>query len=141
MNYVEGALPNLGPLLTQILTKQDEDAAQDDEIWNLSMSAATCLGLIANTTEDKVVPVIMPFVQQHIQSEDWRFREAATMAFSSILDGPSSEVIGPFVNQSIPILLTSLSDPHVMVKDTAAWTIGRICELHVRSIPDEIQFI
>ena len=137
MNYVEGALPNLGPLLTTILTKQDEDAAHDDEIWNLSMSAATCLGLIANTTEDKVVPVIMPFVQQHIQSDNWRFREAATMAFSSILDGPSTDVIGPFVNQSIPILLTSLSDSHLMVKDTAAWTIGRICELHVHSIPDE----
>ena len=59
------------------------------------------------------------------------------MAFSSILDGPSSETIGPYVNQSIPILLAALSDPHDMVKDTTAWTIGRICELHVRSIPHE----
>jgi importin subunit beta-1 len=137
MNYVSGALPNLGPLLTQTLTRQDEDAASDDEIWNISMAAATCLGLIANTTEDAVVPIIIPFVQQHIQSENWRFREAATMAFSSILDGPSTEVIGQFVNQSIPYLLTALSDTNVMVKDTTAWTIGRICELHVRSIPSE----
>ncbi len=137
MNYVKGALPQLGPLLTNILTKQDEDASQDDEVWNLSMAGATCLALIATTTEDDVVPVIIPFVQQHIQSENWRYREAATMAFSSILDGPSSEVIGKFVNQSIPILLSALSDSHVMVKDTTAWTIGRICELHVRSIPPE----
>ena len=137
MNYVKGALAKLGPLLTLTLTKQDEDWTSDDELWNLSMAAATCLGLVASTVEDEVVAVVAPFVQQHIQSENWRFREAATMAFSSILDGPSSETIGPYVNQSIPILLGALSDPHDMVKDTTAWTIGRICELHVRSIPQE----
>lgn len=136
MNYIKGALERLGPLLTNTMTKQDEDYTADDEIWNLSMSAATCLGLVANTAEDAIVPVIAPFVQQHIKSENWRFREAATLAFSSILEGPSSEAIGPYVNQSIPVLLAALSDPHDMVKDTTAWTIGRICELHVRSIPE-----
>ena len=135
--YVKGALDKLGPLLTHTLTKQDEDAAYDDDIWNLSMAAATCLGLIANTTEDAVVSVIMPFVTANIQNENWRFREAATMAFSSILDGPSTETIGQYVNESIPFFLKALSDPNVMVKDTTAWTIGRICELHVRSIPSE----
>jgi importin subunit beta-1 len=135
MRYVAGALDKLVPLLTQIMTKQDEDA--EDDAWNLSMAAATCLSLIASTVEDAVVPVITPFVQQHIKSENWRYREAATMAFSSILDGPSSETMGPIVQQSIPILLQALSDPHDMVKDTTAWTIGRICELHVRSIPSE----
>jgi len=84
---------------------------------------------------DDVVPVIMPFVQQNIQSENWRNREAATMAFSSILDGPSDESIGPYVNQAVPVLLTALSDSNDLVKDTTAWTIGKICDLHVRAIP------
>ncbi len=135
MKYVEGALQRLGPLMAMTLTKQDEDAAAEDEIWNLSTAAATCLGLMANTVEDAIVPIIAPFVEQNIKNENWRFREAATMAFSSILDGPSSDTIGPYVNQSIPILLGALSDPHEMVKDTTAWTIGRICEMHVRAIP------
>lgn len=60
------------------------------------------------------------------------------MAFSSILEGPSDKAIGPYVNQSIPFLLTALSDPNDLVKDTTAWTIGRICDLHVRSIPEDI---
>ena len=137
VKYIAAALEHLGPLLTEALTKQDEDADLDDETWNLSMAAGTCLSLVSNTVEDLVVPVIMPFVQQHIKSDNWRFREAAIMAFSSTLDGPSMKVIGPYVNQSIPVLLAALSDPHVMVKDTAAWTIGRICELHVRAIPEE----
>jgi len=137
VRYVAAALEHLAPLLTETLTKQDEDADIDDETWNLSMAGATCLGLVATTVEDAVVPVVMPFVQQHIKSENWRYREAATMAFSSILDGPSGESIGQYVNQSIPVLLAALSDPHELVKDTTAWTIGRICELHVRQIPEE----
>ncbi|GFH57808.1 hypothetical protein CTEN210_14284 [Chaetoceros tenuissimus] len=137
MSYVKGALETLGPLLTITLTKQDEDYNSDDDVWGIAMAAATCLKLVSQTVEDDVVGVVFPFVQQHIKSENWRFREAATMAFSSILDGPSSETIGPYVNQSIPILLQALSDQHDMVKDTSAWTIGKICELHVRAIPHE----
>jgi len=137
VRYVSGALEHLGPLLIEILTKQDEDAALDEETWNLSMAGATCLSLVANTVENSIVPVVMPFVQKHIKSDNWRFREAGTMAFGSILEGPSVEAIGPYVNQSIPVLLQALSDHHVMVKDTTAWTIGRICELHAKCIPGE----
>ena len=137
VQYVKAALDHLCPLLTETLTRQDEELELDDDQWNLSMSGATCLTLVANTVEDAVVPVIMPFVQQHIQSENWRYREAATMAFSSILEGPSAESIGPFVNQSIPVLLNALSDSNDLVKDTTAWTLGRICDLHVRSIPED----
>jgi|EP00970_Alexandrium_tamarense_P004265 importin subunit beta-1 len=137
VGYVKAALDHLCPLLTETLTKQDEDLEVDDDVWNLSMSGATCLTLVANTVEDAVVPVIMPFVQQNIQSDNWRNREAATMAFSSILEGPSGDVIGPFVNQAIPVLLNALSDQNDLVKDTTAWTLGRICDLHVRAIPED----
>ncbi|KAL7431561.1 hypothetical protein ACHAXM_002947 [Skeletonema potamos] len=137
VGYVKAALGLLCPLLMETLTKQDEDADLDDDVWNLSMSGATCLTLVANTVEDDIVPAVMPFVQEHIKSENWRYREAATMAFSSILEGPGSDAIGPYVNQSIPVLLAALSDPNDLVKDTTAWTIGRICDLHVRSIPEE----
>lgn len=137
VGYVKAALEHLIPLLTETLTKQDEEVEIDDDQWNLSMSGATCLTLVANTVEDLIVPAVMPFVQQHIQSENWRYREAATMAFSSILEGPTDEAIGQFVNQSIPVLLGALSDSNDLVKDTTAWTIGRICDLHVRSIPED----
>lgn len=135
MRYIAGALEHLAPMLTEVMAKQDEDA--DEDTWNLSMAAGTCLTLVANTIEDLVVPAIMPFVHANIKSDNWRLREAATMAFSTILDGPSPESIGPYVNQSIPVLLAALSDPHPMVKDSSAWTLGRICDLHVRSIPTE----
>lgn len=137
VHYIQAALDHLCPLLTETLTKQDEDSI-DDESWNLSMAGATCLSLIANTVGDSIVPVVMPFVQANIlNQENWRFREAATTAFSMILEGPTQECIGPYVNQSIPVLLNALGDQNMMVKDSTAWALGRICELHVRAIPNE----
>lgn len=35
------------------------------------------------------------------------------------------------------ILVSLMKDEHVMVKDSATWTIGKICELHGQSIPAE----
>eukprot|EP00562_Extubocellulus_spinifer_P003635 CAMPEP_0178537046 /NCGR_PEP_ID=MMETSP0696-20121128/36395_1 /TAXON_ID=265572 /ORGANISM="Extubocellulus spinifer, Strain CCMP396" /LENGTH=871 /DNA_ID=CAMNT_0020169277 /DNA_START=56 /DNA_END=2671 /DNA_ORIENTATION=+ len=137
VRYVAAALEHLTPLLTETMTKQDEDVEAGDEEWNLAMAAASCLQLVAETVEDLIVPAIMPFVQANIKNENWRYREAATMAFGSILTGPSPDAIGQFVNQSIPVLLEALSDPHILVRDTTAWVIGKICELHVRSVPSE----
>lgn len=44
--------------------------------------------LLAQCCEDDIVPHILPFVKLHIKSPDWRFRDAACMAFGSILEGP-----------------------------------------------------
>lgn len=136
--YVAAALEHLIPLLTINLSKQEEDAETDDETWNAAMASATLLVLIAQTVEDLIVAPVMPFVLQNIKSENWRLREAAIMAFASILDGPSSEAVGQYVNGAVSVLLESLQDKHNMVKSTAAYAIGKICDLHVRSIPTEI---
>jgi len=81
---------------------------------------------------------VMPFVQQGILDEaNWRLREAATTAFCMILEGPSQACIGPYVNQSIPVLLNALNDQHTMVKDATAYTLAKICELHACAIPSE----
>ena len=52
------------------------------------------------------------------------------MAFGSIIEGPESTKMKPIVEQAMPMLLQLLQDESVAVKDTAAWTISRICELH-----------
>lgn len=137
VGYVKAALEHLCPLLTETLMKQDETLDVDDDVWNLSMSGSMCLQLVAATVLDDVVPVIMPFVQGNISSENWRNREAATMAFSCILDGPSDAALAQYVTQAMPVLLNALSDSNDLVKDTTAWTIGKICDLHVRAIPGD----
>jgi len=130
--FVKGAMPYLVPLLLQTLTKQEED--QDDDTWNVAMAAGTCLALVAQAVGDGVVPPVMEFVQQHIQSADWRYREASTLAFGSILEGPSKEALQPLVLQAIPIMVSLMRDGSVQVRDTAAWTLGRICDHHPEAV-------
>jgi len=133
--FIKGALKFLIPYLTEALTKQEED--QDPNDWNVSMAAGTCLNLIANTVENEVVPFVMPFIERHLKSENWRFREAATLAFGSILEGPRSDFIKNLIKQAVPILLQKhLQDQVLAVKDTTAWTLGRIALLHPDAIPN-----
>jgi len=135
-HYAAAALGQLVPLLLETLTKQEEDA--DDDTFNLHMAGTICLRLVSQTVEEKIVPFVMPFVTQNIQNENWRLRDAAIMAFQSILDGPPTSTIGPSVSQSIPALLGALQDPNPMVRDTTAHCISQICKLHVQSIPNEL---
>ena len=47
----------------------------------------------------------------------------------SILEGPDPSKLRPIVEQAMPTLINSLKDESVVVRDTAAWTLGRVCEL------------
>jgi hypothetical protein len=40
--------------------------------------------LLATCCEDDIVPFVLPFVKDNIKSADWRFRDAALMAFGKM---------------------------------------------------------
>jgi importin subunit beta-1 len=133
--YVEAVLSTLIPILTERLTHQDED--QDEDSWNISMAAATCLALVAQTVGDACVELTMAFITQNINSDQWRPKEAAIMAFGSILDGPNTEKMDPLVRQALHFLMGCMTFDNILVRDTTAWTLGRICELHYGCIDQE----
>ncbi|XP_040990624.1 importin subunit beta-1-like [Juglans microcarpa x Juglans regia] len=127
--FVKQALPVLVPMLLETLLKQEEDQDQDEGAWNIAMAGGTCLGLVARTVGDDVVPLVMPFIEENLTKPDWRQREAATYAFGSILEGPSPDKLIPLVNIALNFMLTALmQDPNNHVKDTTAWTLGRMFE-------------
>ena len=130
--YAKGALQYLVPILQQTLTKQEETDDEDD--WNPCKAAGVCLMLLASCTEDAILPYVIPFVKDNIRNPDWRYRDAAVMAFGCILEGPDPNNLKPIVEQALPMLIELMNDSSVVVRDTVAWTIGRICEL----IPDSI---
>ncbi|XP_071148249.1 importin subunit beta-1-like isoform X2 [Mytilus edulis] len=133
--YAKGALQYLCPILLVCLTKQEE--LDDDDEWNPCKAAGVCLMLMATCCEDDVVPHVLPFVQKHIRDQDWRYRDAAVMAFGSVLEGPDPQKLKPIVEQAMPMLIELLKDSSVVVRDTAAWTVGRVCELLPDSVIDE----
>ena len=125
--YAKGALQYLVPILVQSLTKQEETDDEDD--WNPCKAAGVCLMLMASCTEDAIIPHVLPFVKENIANPDWRHRDAAVMAFGCILEGPEVNSLRPIVETALPTLISLMSDQCVIVRDTVAWTIGRICEL------------
>ncbi|KAH8112977.1 ARM repeat-containing protein [Phellopilus nigrolimitatus] len=135
-NFAKIALPEILPVLLGLLTRRDEDADEDE--WNVSMAAATCLVLLAQTVADAIVPAVIPFTEANIKAADWHQREAAVMTFGSILDGPDPMILTLLVTQALPILVDMTRDENLLVKDTVAWTLGRICDLLLVVLkPDE----
>jgi len=128
--FVEQALGQLVPMLLETLTKQDEDQVEDgDDAWNVAMAGGTCLGLVATCVRDQVVDATMPFITANIGNKElWRLREAATFAFGSILEGPDGDKLSPVASQALPFLLVAMGDENSHVRDTTAWTIGRVFE-------------
>lgn len=132
--YIAGAMQFLVPLINKTLTKEEDDPEDDDE-WDLPMAAGTCLSLMASTVRDQIVPHVLPFVEENINHSEWKNREAATMAFGAILDGPK-EALLQNINTALPLFLSHMQDPSPSVKDTTAWTLGRICQFHPEAIGD-----
>ncbi|KAJ6463352.1 armadillo-type protein [Mycena sanguinolenta] len=135
-HFAKIALPEIVPVLLLLLTKQEE-AAEEDE-WNIAMAASTCLSLLAGAVQDAIVPAVIPFIEAHIKSTDWHHREAAVMTFGCILEGPDPIVLTPLTAQALPLLIDMMSDTNADVKDTVAWTLGRICDLLIQTIKPDV---
>ncbi|XP_054707548.1 importin subunit beta-1-like [Uloborus diversus] len=133
--YAKGALQYLVPILMQTLTKQEEHDDEDD--WIPCKAAGVCLMLMAACCEDDIVPHVLPFVKNNIKHVDWRYRDAAVMAFGCILEGPDPTNLKPIVEQAMPMFIELMSDESVVVRDTVAWTIGRVCELNPEAAVNE----
>ena len=67
---------------------------------------------------------VQPNIEKNDNPEDWRYREAATFAFSSILEGPSYNSLAQVVSAGLGFLLNATKDPNPMVRQTTAWTLG-----------------
>lgn len=125
-HYAKGAVSHICPLMLEILTHQDE--SDDDDDWTPSKAAGVCIMLMAQCVGDTILDCVMPFLK-HFSSTDWKYKEAAIMAFGSILDGPDPAKLMTLVEQAMPALLDSMAEKNVTIRDTAAWTIGRILEI------------
>lgn len=128
-------MPEIIPVILRLLTRQEEDAEEDE--WNISMAAGTCLTLLAQAVGDAIVSYVIPFIESNIKSPDWHHREAAVMTFGSILDGPDPQLLAPLVAQALGLLIDMMQDANDHVKDTTAWTLGRICDILVTTIKPE----
>ncbi|EFJ44948.1 hypothetical protein VOLCADRAFT_82561 [Volvox carteri f. nagariensis] len=127
-NFIASAAEYLLPLMLDCLAKQDEDSLEDEGTWNRAMAAGFFLKLLARICKDRLVPQVLPFVTGNISSPDWHYREAATFAFGSIMEGPAPAALDQFVRAGLPFLMNALKDQHRVVRETTAWALGQVFE-------------
>jgi importin subunit beta-1 len=124
------------PVLLQLLTKQDEDAADDE--YNISRAAYQCLQLYAQAVGNSVIQPVLAFVEVNLRHEDWHHRDAAVSAFGAVMEGPEEKVIAPIIKQALPVIINMMQDPVIHVKDSTAYALGRITEACSDSIDPTI---
>ncbi|KAK1826684.1 hypothetical protein QBC39DRAFT_14160 [Podospora conica] len=125
-NFSRVATNEVVPVLLGLLTKQDEDAADDE--YNISRAAYQCLQLYAQAVGGAIIPPVIQFVEANLHSEDWHARDAAVSAFGAIMDGPDEKVLEPIVKSGMQPLISMMEDPSVHVRDSTAYALGRITE-------------
>ena len=67
-HFCQVATPEVVPVLLMLLTKQDEDAG--DEEYNISRAAYQCLQLYAQSVRHLVIQPVLTFVEGNLRSED-----------------------------------------------------------------------
>lgn len=136
-NFARVATNEVVPTLLVLLTKQDEDATDDE--YNLSRAAYQCLQLYSQAVGANIIPPVIQFVEGNLRSEDWHFREAAVAAFGAIMEGPEEKVLEPIVKQALPVLITMMEDSSTYVKDSTAYALGRMTEACSEAIDPNTQ--
>ena len=125
-NFANTALMEVLPQILILLFRTDED---DDDEWTVSNSAAAAITLFAQIAENAVLPPVLQFLEANIRAEQWNHREAAVMAFGSIMDGPETSTLQPLVSQAFPVLIAMLGDPSPAVRESTSWALARATEL------------
>ncbi|KAH8662048.1 putative KAP95 protein [Xylariales sp. PMI_506] len=125
-NFARVATTEVVPTLLLLLTKQDEDATDDE--YNLARAAYQCLQLYSQAVGANIIQPVITFVEANLRSEDWHFREAAVAAFGAIMEGPEEKVLDNIVRQALPVLIGMMEDSSTHVKDSTAYALGRITE-------------
>lgn len=125
-NFSRVAAREVVPVLLDLLAQQDEDAQEEE--YNISRAAYQCLQLFAQAVGGDIVQAVLGFVEQNLRHADWHWRDAAVSAFGAIMEGPDEKMLEPLIKQALPVLIQMMGDESVHVKDSAAYTLGRICE-------------
>ena len=135
-SFAKVASSEVVPVLLLLLTKQDEDAGDDE--YNISRAAYQCLQLYAQAVGGLIIQPVLSFVEANLQHESWNNRDAAVSAFGAIMEGPDEKTLEPIVKQALPVLIRMMEDRVLHVRDSAAYALGRITEACSEAIDPDV---
>jgi hypothetical protein len=124
-------LDRLVSCLLKHLCRQREN--EPDNEWNPFKESAMCLMLLATLLEQEIIPPLIPFVNHNITSSEWQLRDAALIAFGSLLIDfenaePLIKNLFHFDDKVNMVKELLSSDSNETVKLTSLCLANRICE-------------
>ncbi|GAN10385.1 karyopherin Kap95 [Mucor ambiguus] len=127
-SFADKLMISIIPTLFKLMIKK-HDKLEDDDEWDIPQAASNCLSLLASCCKELVVPPLIRLIDENLLTTNhvsWNQKEAAIIAFGSILNGPSKIKMKPPIEQILPTVLACTKDPNVHVRLAAIWTLTEI---------------
>ena len=105
---------------------EDEDGDNDggEDAWNLRKGSAAALDLMSYVFQNDMLQVLLPLIEQLLQSPDWQRRESAILAIGAVADN-CGQLVEPHLGTLMPFLLTTIDDPKPLIRSISCWAVSK----------------
>lgn len=120
-------------LLDLLITPEDED---DPDQWAPPKAACVCLDTMSLVCKSEMMPTVIRFVERCVVSDSeggsWQKRDAALLAFASLLTQEDDEVMAGKIQELVAnvlgVVCPMIGDDSPAVRDTTAYVLGKCVE-------------
>lgn len=109
--------------------EEDEDNGGSEDTWNLRKGSAAALDLMSYVFQNDMLQVLLPLIEQLLQSPDWQLRESAILAIGAVADNCGA-LVEPHLGTLMPFLLTTIDDPKPLIRSISCWAVSKYALLH-----------
>jgi len=110
--------------------EEDEEEEDDDDEyayeWNLRKCAAFTLDEFASIYSNNLLEILLPPLQEKLNSPDWKDNECAILALGAIAEG-CGDRMEPYLPEMMKFLIQNLSNQKPLVRSITCWTLSRYC--------------
>eukprot|EP00038_Savillea_parva_P008527 m.177549 g.177549 ORF g.177549 m.177549 type:complete len:906 (-) comp14372_c0_seq1:229-2946(-) len=129
--FASAACPEILPVLLELLITHEEE--DDPDQWGPSKAAYVCLDAMSLVCKGDMMQMVIAFVERNVASDSdggsWQRRDAALMAFASLLNDETDQALVERIQSLMPSILgvicPMIVDASVAVRDTAAFVLGK----------------
>ncbi|EAR88045.3 importin-beta amine-terminal domain protein (macronuclear) [Tetrahymena thermophila SB210] len=132
-NHILLVQEQLVQCLLQNLLKNDmdDDSEAESAIQEASQKA---LCSIVESVGDAVVNTFTAFITNTLTNSEWTYRQGAILAFGSLMEGISENVILDLITKAFSEYVKTLNDPVLKVQESGAKLLSKIAEYHPKAI-------
>ncbi|CAO3648342.1 unnamed protein product [Cunninghamella blakesleeana] len=128
-------LPTMMGMIIQLL-------ASDEEHYEQRAVAARTIADLVTKLGERVLPDILPILQDSMQSSDSSIRQGVTVAYSEVMAAAERVQILDFADQIVPAIRQALCDSSVEVREAAAQAFDTLHQnVGSRAIDDILPYL